>query len=948
MAKEIKQKIVLEGEKEYNAAIKEASRNLRTLRSELKAETAEMGRNASQSEKAEAKAKNLKKQIAEQEKIVKAYKQTLQEVREKYADNEDAIASWEQKLNNARATLGNMKNELEGVGDSFKKLDADSASAVTATRSVAESIGKIGQVSESIAGSIEGIFSSVLSAISSTVNEIWGMIAETAARANQYTDIAGYWNTDPQKIQQWARAVAASKNEFTDMANAVSKIAFGDHDKIFGLTGVSWSGDIDQWQYAADVMSSIADMDYTHKAAAVEEIFGEKRASKVMDLLNDWKTILELVPKFNGNETGYGMNDQELESMNDLAVQIATIEQSWDALKDKIAAGLGTIIMPLLVDVQGAMDGVAEFLTAENEEEREAALTKIRTNLENFFRRLGEIVTECIGILNEVGQELQNSDDPVTKAIGDILVGLTKALDWMIKNQDAVKTAFEVIFGAWLLLKLGAVAGKLTEIVANIQTIQAFKNWQAPTAGTDGGGTGTGTGTGTGNGTGTENVGTENVTTENVTTQNVTTENLSAANITTGNTTTENVQTMYVANMVGGNNGNPTTNPTTGPSVPGLDSGGSGFNGYVPILYPGNGGLPGTDTLNLPGVDTVNLPGTDTLNLPSGDTGGNPIELGPNDYSIDGPGTEGPGTDNSGPNGVPIDPYSLVPLAVVAIGLLPAMIQQWSNETGWKENLESAEAAADALEEAMGAMDQDAEILRMAAQAVGPNRKEDGSYDTDYTGLFLNMNPDGQRDLLLQMLGDEKMRGILYSDIMRYGDPENDNVAGWRPWSALLRYWGEYEEETYPGSGDWRHVDDPLDPYEVDELVTYLRDIYQKKVQERLEKMQDADFDSALDDALGTSGKAGGLAVGLAGSFLRYLNADQWTGGGSNAGSGATQDGITHTDLANFNGLPALIQKAAQAGTATGVSGIRVYMDGVAVGRLVAPTVSQMIAREIG
>ena len=50
MAKEIKQRIVLEGETEYNAAIKEANRNLKTLRSELKAETAEMGRNASQSE----------------------------------------------------------------------------------------------------------------------------------------------------------------------------------------------------------------------------------------------------------------------------------------------------------------------------------------------------------------------------------------------------------------------------------------------------------------------------------------------------------------------------------------------------------------------------------------------------------------------------------------------------------------------------------------------------------------------------------------------------------------------------------------------------------------------------------------------------------------------------------------------------------------------------------
>ena len=74
MAKEIKQKITLEGEKQYNQAIKEAQRNLKTLKSELKAETAELGKNATEQQKAETRAKSLKQQIAEQEKIVKRRK----------------------------------------------------------------------------------------------------------------------------------------------------------------------------------------------------------------------------------------------------------------------------------------------------------------------------------------------------------------------------------------------------------------------------------------------------------------------------------------------------------------------------------------------------------------------------------------------------------------------------------------------------------------------------------------------------------------------------------------------------------------------------------------------------------------------------------------------------------------------------------------------------------
>ena len=81
--KEIKQKIVLEGEKQYNAAIKEAQRNLRTLKSELKAETAELGKNATEQQKAEAKTKSLKAQIKEQEKIVNLLMAWIERQRQK-------------------------------------------------------------------------------------------------------------------------------------------------------------------------------------------------------------------------------------------------------------------------------------------------------------------------------------------------------------------------------------------------------------------------------------------------------------------------------------------------------------------------------------------------------------------------------------------------------------------------------------------------------------------------------------------------------------------------------------------------------------------------------------------------------------------------------------------------------------------------------------------------
>lgn len=61
----------------------------------------------------------------------------------------------------------------------------------------------------------------------------------------------------------------------------------------------------------------------------------------------------------------------------------------------------------------------------------------------------------------------------------------------------------------------------------------------------------------------------------------------------------------------------------------------------------------------------------------------------------------------------------------------------------------------------------------------------------------------------------------------------------------------------------------------------------------------------------------------------------------TNTESGKTvAEKVAGMDIKKFNGLPAEIQAAAQRGTASGVSGIVVRLDGAAVGRLVAPYVN--------
>ena len=480
--KQIKQEIVLNGEKQYNAAIKEAQRNLKTLQSALKAETAELGKNATEQQKNEAKVKSLKEQIKEQEKIVQTLREALAQAREEYGDNGAEVARWEQRLNNARTTLANMKNDLSGVGDGFKAVNTDAAAATVATKSMADTLGSLGSAGESVSDAIENIFSGMIDAVTGAVTELWDLISETAAKANNWTDIAGYWGTDAQTIQQYARAVSASANSFDDLQSAVSRIVMGGKGKtIAELVGISDVNYSNEWDYAMAVMDQLSRLSEAGQdmTPIYEQIFGERRGTKIMDLVNDWETIQELLPQFNGNESGYGMSDEELGVMNDLWVEINKIEDKWEGIKENIAGGFGRVSMDLLVNVEGTLDGIADYLNAKDDAGKQAALDKIRRNVEEFFEKLGEIIRDCIGILRDVGGDLQGSDDPLTSAIGDLLIKLSEGLQWMVDNADAVKGAFETIFGAWLIGQLAAVAGKLSGILMQIETIKAFKGIQA-------------------------------------------------------------------------------------------------------------------------------------------------------------------------------------------------------------------------------------------------------------------------------------------------------------------------------------------------------------------------------------------------------------------------------------------------------------------------------------
>lgn len=471
---DIRQKIVLDGEKEYRAALREAQRNLRTLRSELKAETAEMGNNATAQQKNEARVKSLQKQIKEQERIVKTYRDALEEVREKYGDNEDAIAKWEQKLNDARTALANMKNSLADTGDELKGIEDSAALSAVATNSLADSLSKIGDAGEAVSSTLENLFSNTVSSIREAVSVVIEEMTAMAAKYNNVVDLAGYWNTDVNTIQKYAGAVRNASGSLEDLNQLVNKINSVDEKKIASLTGVSGAEYSDRWEYAMAVMDALSQMNADSRRNAGYEIFG-KGATKMFDLANDWQTVKDSLDEYDAEKGGFGPSEDDIQRMSDLYDTINKIQEKWERLKDITRIKLwGDVFMNVSGNIDAILDAFNEYLNAESEEDKQAALEKVKANIVEIFKNLRDALQEGLKMLDDLAEELKGSDDSTARALGNVLEKITDALKWFAdeKNWGAVKAGFEALIGVWAAGKVAAAVANIASFAAHVLTIK--------------------------------------------------------------------------------------------------------------------------------------------------------------------------------------------------------------------------------------------------------------------------------------------------------------------------------------------------------------------------------------------------------------------------------------------------------------------------------------------
>lgn len=468
MADEIRQKIVLEGEKEYSAALKEANRNLKTLRSELKAETAELGANATAQQKAETKGRNLQKQIEQQKKIVDTYQAALKEVKERYGDNSDEVAKWEQKLNNARYTLATMNNDLERSQQDLKKQEDALKSAGNAYDDAADAAGAFGDATDAAGQIADAVtFQSVMTAADNLTSRLtnalnfikdvskaaWDWMSDSGEWADTLATDSTKWGVDKETLQGWRYAARFIDTDVETIAGGFAKLT-GRTDAVnkkLAELGIVADKGVEASEVFWQVIDVMHAMDEAGDTAGLEDVaknvFG-KSYQEMLPLIkagrSEWEKYVQ-----EANDAGYILTDEQVEKLTKFDDANQRLQASWESFQHTIAAELAPAFEVIAKTLTDLIDSFTEWSKTEE----------------------GQKTLEGLGdAIADIAKSIGTQDfSAIVNAAKDAIEGLTKALQWVLDNKDAVGTGIGAIATAFAGIKISK------DVLSALTLMKGFK-----------------------------------------------------------------------------------------------------------------------------------------------------------------------------------------------------------------------------------------------------------------------------------------------------------------------------------------------------------------------------------------------------------------------------------------------------------------------------------------
>lgn len=434
--RDIRQTIALDGETKLKDAIKSINKEYSVLRSEMGYVTAQFGKNNQSVEKLKAVNEVLNKQIDTQKVKVKELENGLEQVKKEYGENSTQAQNYQIQLNNSKAALAKMENELRDNEKAIEDQGKEAAEAADKiedhakeTKDAEKNTDKWKGALKTTGAALGGAFvasakaaavavAAVTAATVAAIKGLYDMTAEAGEWADELITVSnqtGIAQETLQGLEYASRFVDVSVEDMTKgmsrLVREMSAAQKNGEDYISTSDGMKISikgsnGELkNSEQLFYEAVDAIGAMESeTQREIAAQELFG-KSYQDIMPLIKGGSEALREYTA-EAEAMGYIMSTEQIAKLG----EYDDLMQKTDAQMDMLKRQLVTNFLPAFQEVgagfseilSGMSTALADGFQPEDVQTIGAMISeKLLAGVKKFAEYVPKIVETVAGALTE-------------------------------------------------------------------------------------------------------------------------------------------------------------------------------------------------------------------------------------------------------------------------------------------------------------------------------------------------------------------------------------------------------------------------------------------------------------------------------------------------------------------------------------------------------------------
>ena len=429
-------KIAIDGEKQFKQELQNITQAGKTLSAQMNALTSSFDQADASEEDMAKVSKKLNEQIQNQQKLVDKLREAVANSAQKTGENSTETLKWKEKLAKAEGELSKLEKSADGAGKEVGELAGEEKNATEKTSLFGDML-RANLASEAIKKGVSMLADAVKDVAKFFVDAVKGA-AEYADSINTLAKTTGMSTDSIQEYKYAAdlldvsfETISGSMTKLTksmDSARDGGKTAIEAFAKL-GVEVTDANGNLrDSNEVFDDVIVALGKIDNeTERDAVAMEVFG-KSAKELNPLIEAGAENLSDL-RDEAHKVGAVLDNDTLDTLNDVQDGFDRLGQTWDALKRTLGAKLGAKILPDLQKIVGLFQDLAS--TGD----------------------FGKFVDGVSDMVDGIIKKLPQYSKKIIKAIPKILIKITNAIEKLL--PDLVVTIGEVL--GQLFAKLPAI-----------------------------------------------------------------------------------------------------------------------------------------------------------------------------------------------------------------------------------------------------------------------------------------------------------------------------------------------------------------------------------------------------------------------------------------------------------------------------------------------------------